>query len=571
LARRVEFLVKTPREDRPLAGNEAREPAPPCVLFEDEHLLVVNKPPGVNTHAPSPYAGEGLYDWLRHREPRWAGLAIIQRLDKETSGTIIFSKTPLGNHSLTQQFTQRQVQKKYVLVTDRRPPEKQFTVRSSLARAGERQVVRALGAGGETAETQFRVMDEPEAQGVLGKGLAGRDANSTNRLWVLQAKPLTGRTHQIRAHAAHRGIPILGDLLYGGTPAARVFLHALEVAFRHPSSDEQVRFRAAPDFAGDPRAQVRAAVISPDLTDSYRLVHGASDGWPGWYLERLGNYLLAQSGAAPSAEQQKALEHLLATFHVRGVYLKALSRQVRQAAPASHSPRLLLGEAAPAAFAARENGIQFELSFQEGYSVGLFLDQRDNRRRVLTGHAAAGFPLGLSPKLEVLNGFAYTCGFSVCAARAGGRTTSVDLSRKYLEWGRRNFQLNQLDPAEHEFQAGDMFDWLRRFHKQQRRFDLILLDPPTFSQSKQSGAFRVERDFGKLVTAAARLLKSRGVLFASSNAARWAPEDFAQAIHAAVGVGGRKVVRSHYAPQPPDFPISRAEPGYLKTLWLRLD
>jgi len=62
----------------------------PGVLHEDEHLLVVNKPAGLNTHAPAPFAGEGLYDWLRHREPRWARLAIIHRLDKETSGVIVF-------------------------------------------------------------------------------------------------------------------------------------------------------------------------------------------------------------------------------------------------------------------------------------------------------------------------------------------------------------------------------------------------------------------------------------------------------------------------------------------------
>jgi 23S rRNA-/tRNA-specific pseudouridylate synthase len=69
----------------------------PCLIFEDDHLLVVNKPAGLNTHAPSPYAGEGLYDWLRHREARWAKLAIIQRLDKETSGVMVFAKTPLAN------------------------------------------------------------------------------------------------------------------------------------------------------------------------------------------------------------------------------------------------------------------------------------------------------------------------------------------------------------------------------------------------------------------------------------------------------------------------------------------
>src|SRR5271163_3846830 len=98
----------------------------PCVIFEDEHLLVVNKPAGWNTHAPAPYAGEGIYDWLRHREPRFATLAILHRLDKETSGVLVFGKTPLANRSLTEQFTDRRVRKKYLLLTDREVPAKEF-------------------------------------------------------------------------------------------------------------------------------------------------------------------------------------------------------------------------------------------------------------------------------------------------------------------------------------------------------------------------------------------------------------------------------------------------------------
>src|SRR2546421_9944690 len=93
---------------------------PLIILFEDEQLLVVNKPAGFNTHAPSPYAGEGIYDWLRDREPRWASLAIIHRLDKETSGVLVFSKTRLANKSLTEQVTRHTIQKKYVLLTDRK-------------------------------------------------------------------------------------------------------------------------------------------------------------------------------------------------------------------------------------------------------------------------------------------------------------------------------------------------------------------------------------------------------------------------------------------------------------------
>src|SRR4249920_1919744 len=99
----------------------------PCVLHEDEHLLVVNKPAGWNTHAPSPYAGEGIYDWLKHREPRWASLAIIHRLDKETSGVMVFGKTSLANRSLTEQFTSRAVRKQYVLLTDRQSKQRAFT------------------------------------------------------------------------------------------------------------------------------------------------------------------------------------------------------------------------------------------------------------------------------------------------------------------------------------------------------------------------------------------------------------------------------------------------------------
>src|SRR5436305_3148961 len=174
---------------------------------------------------------------------------------------------------------------------------------------------------------------------------------------------------------------------------------------------------------------------------------------------------------------------------VRGADHESLMRQVRQTSAGEACPKLVLGEAAPGPFTVKENGVSYELSFEEGYSVGLFLDQRDNRRRFLVDHVSAGFPLfgPQSAGREVLNTFAYSCSFSVCAALGGGRVTSLDLSKKYLEWGKRNFVLNGLDPAAHDFIHGDVFDWLRRMAKKQRRFDAVILDPPTFSQSKASG------------------------------------------------------------------------------------
>ena len=135
----------------------------------------------------------------------------------------------------------------------------------------------------------------------------------------------------------------------------------------------------------------------------------------------------------------------------------------------------------------------------------------------------------------------------MCAAKAGARTTSLDLSKRWLDWGKRNFVLNQIDPAGHDFLYGEAFDWLRRLAKKQRLFDVIVLDPPTFSQSKESGVFRAEKDYGRLVSAALALLKSRGVLFASTNAADWPPEEFLAEVQKAIN--GAKA--SHSAPLRP--------------------
>jgi 23S rRNA (cytosine1962-C5)-methyltransferase len=292
-------------------------------------------------------------------------------------------------------------------------------------------------------------------------------------------------------------------------------------------------------------------------------------------VDQFGDFLLSQSEASLSASQQKELARLMKALPARGAYHKILTRQVRRTTPTQASPQLMAGEAAPERFTIRENGVQFELSFTEGYSVGLFLDQRDNRRRLLTGHVAADFPLFKpeirNPKSEILNTFAYTCGFSLCAALAGAKTTSLDLSKKYLEWGKRNFALNGLDPASHDFLYGDAFDWLRRLAKKGRSFDVVLLDPPTFSQSKEHGVFRVEKDFRKLAAAALPLIKAGGVLFASTNAADWSPEDFLESVKEPIRAARRKILQQHFLPQPPDFPISRAEPAYLKTVWLRME
>lgn len=523
---------------------------PPCVLYEDNHLLAVNKPPGMNTHAPSPFAGEGIYDWLRHREPRWADLAILHRLDKETSGVLVFGKTTLACKSLTDQFTRREVRKQYLLTTDRPVSEERFTVTSSLRREGDRYVTLPINRQDPVAETQFEITE--------------RRGSRT----LLTARPLTGRTHQIRVHAAARGLPILGDSLYRGTPDARLHLHAARLELRHPETGEPIHFEAPADFAAPPWMALRCALIDEARTNAWRWRHGAADGVPGAYVERWADHLLVSSNAPEREDWGGWVEGI----RRQGVYGKTLNRQVRRSVAGEACPQWLEGATVPDEFEILENGVRYAIRFSEGYSTGLFLDQRDNRRRLLTRYVGRDFPLWASglAGAAVLNTFAYTCGFSVCAAKAGARVTSVDLSRKYLDWGRRNFALNGLPSEAHEFLYGDTFDWLRRLRKKGRRFHVVILDPPTFSSSRESGVFQARRDYPRLVAAAAPLVEPGGVLFCSTNAAEMPPEDFLASIEEGIHTAAREITRRLYLPQPPDFPVSRAEPAYLKTVWLQL-
>ena len=100
------------------------------ILFEDDHLLVVNKPSGINTHKPDRFAPDGIHEWLPKREARWRTLSILQRLDKDTSGVIVFGKTREANQSLSRQFEQHKVEKIYLLLSASRPTRTKFWEKS---------------------------------------------------------------------------------------------------------------------------------------------------------------------------------------------------------------------------------------------------------------------------------------------------------------------------------------------------------------------------------------------------------------------------------------------------------
>jgi 23S rRNA (cytosine1962-C5)-methyltransferase len=290
----------------------------------------------------------------------------------------------------------------------------------------------------------------------------------------------------------------------------------------------------------------RAAVRSPD-TDCLRVLDGAGDGFPDLFVDDLAGRWLVQTRDDRLPAWARDLTSVRGPDRPRSVYWKRLDQTNKE--PPTHIGGKLVAEP----FLVRENGLSYQIDFSAGYSQGLFLDQRDNRRRVREH---------FRPGRELLNLFAYTCAFSVCAASAGGHAVSVDLSKPALEWGRRNFDANALDPSQHEFIAGEAADWLKRFGKKGRTFDAVVLDPPTFSRDKKGKVFRVERDFGTLAGAALRLLRPGGTLLCTTNQRSLDRRSFSNLILS--GADDPSAWNLAFDAMPEDF---TGEP-YLKICWV---
>lgn len=249
--------------------------------------------------------------------------------------------------------------------------------------------------------------------------------------------------------------------------------------------------------------------IDPDLhrefiaqqTDALRLCT-APDGW----VERYGVDVLISYKTDAALERLKTelcLWALNVAFSFRRVFARFLPKQNAD----REAPTLILGNPdTNLESTALERNLCYAIDFSAGYSVGLFIDQRENRR----------FVRDLKPK-TVLNCFAYTCSFSVAAATVGANTVSVDLSKKSLARGRENFALNSVPTTDHRFIADDVLAVLPRLARKGEKFDVIILDPPTFSRTHRGKTFQVENDFERLLLAALEVAERNAHVLLSTN------------------------------------------------------
>jgi 23S rRNA (cytosine1962-C5)-methyltransferase len=182
-----------------------------------------------------------------------------------------------------------------------------------------------------------------------------------------------------------------------------------------------------------------------------------------------------------------------------------LARQLVKQPGKNHLPSLVRGGEFSPNQIVRENSLKYEIDFSTGYSVGLFCDQRSNRR----------FLMKYKPR-RTLNCFAYTCAFSVAAASVGSQTLSIDLAAQALARGQKNFCLNGISVEGHRFLTDDVPSVLKRLARRGEKYDCIILDPPTFSRSSK-GSFQVERDFPSLLRIALDCAAPRARLLLSTN------------------------------------------------------
>jgi 23S rRNA pseudouridine1911/1915/1917 synthase len=229
-------------------AEAAPEDIPLAIAFEDEHLIVVDKPAGLVVHpAAGNLSGTLVNALLHHCRGQLSGIGgvarpgIVHRIDKDTSGLLVVAKTDAAHEGLAAQFAAHSVHRRYIAVVAGHPSPPEGTIEARIGRSdADRKKMTVLpnnSSRGKSAVTHYKVMQRLESSAQI------------------ECRLETGRTHQVRVHCASIGHPLLGDPAYGRTPKvlrpllerlgfARQALHAAELGFRHPVTGEMVQFRS---------------------------------------------------------------------------------------------------------------------------------------------------------------------------------------------------------------------------------------------------------------------------------------------------------------------------------------
>jgi 23S rRNA (cytosine1962-C5)-methyltransferase len=301
----------------------------------------------------------------------------------------------------------------------------------------------------------------------------------------------------------------------------------------------------------------------PENTNGYRLIHGENDGFPGLVLDKYAHTLVLKIYSLAWIPFLRDLLPLCLGLSPERVILR-LGREAQRHPEHLHNledGNLLWGSKPEGAILFLENGITFEVDPIHGQKTGFFLDQRDNRSIVEA----------LATDQSVLNIFSYTGGFSLFAARGNARSvTSVDISQPALDAAHRNFKYNREHPTiaacKHQIIQGDAFSVLTKLAGDQQKFDMVIIDPPSFASNKKESRSGL-RAYRRLTRLGLQVLVTGGVLVQASCSSRISRHDFLTAIHQEADLVGRKIHQLEYTAHALDHPIGFPEGEYLKCIF----
>jgi 23S rRNA (cytosine1962-C5)-methyltransferase len=312
----------------------------------------------------------------------------------------------------------------------------------------------------------------------------------------------------------------------------------------------------------------RSRLAIESQTNAYRLVYAESDGLPGLIVDRYADWLVVQCLTLGMAQRRDKIVSLLSDPSLfsgetwsgpQGIYARD-NADVRRKEGLSLETGLLWGLDPPNRIEIVEHGYRFQVDVRIGHKTGFYLDQRDNRRRVAAHCQGA----------DVLNAFAYTGGFGVYAGGSGARSvTNVDSSADALALAEENVALNGC-PSQ-DMVTDDVFQVLRRYRDDGRRFDVVILDPPKFATSKSQVA-NASRGYKDVNLLAMQLLRPGGLLATFSCSGLVSAGLFQKIVFGASVDAGRDVQILHGLQQAPDHPVllSFPESAYLKGLLCRV-
>jgi 23S rRNA (cytosine1962-C5)-methyltransferase len=300
--------------------------------------------------------------------------------------------------------------------------------------------------------------------------------------------------------------------------------------------------------------KLREKIYPATETNAWRLVHGESDGLPGLIIDRFDRAFVLQSFSAGMDRHLPLIAEVLKElFDPKAIVLRNES-PLRELEGLPLFKEMILGGPEDAHQVIEDDGVSYRINILEGQKTGFFLDQRENRRLVRKYSKGA----------DVLDVYTNDGGFALNAMHAGARsTTMVDISQEALQRAEQNARINGLENF--TIVASDAFEALARLKQENRAFDLVILDPPSFTKSRKTVPTALKA-YAKLNRLGLQLVRDEGFLATASCSHHISEEDFLAAVHLGAMQAGKHLRLISRNSQPPDHPVllSMPETSYLK-------